>query len=61
MTEVGIWALKQNASAVAARLERLLDAGRARAPKHDITALPSPEPGPDLSAELAARRDAERY
>jgi prevent-host-death family protein len=87
MTEVGIRALKQNASAVvaqaaagervtitdrgrpvaqltpipASRLEQLVDAGRARAAKHDIAALPSPEPGPDLSGELAAQRDAERY
>ena len=87
MTEIGIRALKQNASAVvaqaaagehltitdrgrpvaqltpirASRLEQLLDAGRARAAKHDIAALPSPEPGPNLSAELAAQRGAERY
>jgi prevent-host-death family protein len=87
MTEIGIRALKQNASAVvaqaaagehltitdrgrpvaqltpipASRLEQLVDAGRARAAKHDIAALPSPEPGPDLSGELAAQRHAERY
>jgi prevent-host-death family protein len=87
MTEVGIRALKQNASAVvaqaaagehvtitdrgrpvaqltpipASRLEQLVEAGRARAAKHDVAGLPSPEPGPDLSGALAAQRDAERY
>ncbi len=87
MTEVGIRALKQNASAVVAqaaagervtitdrgrpvaqltpipssRIEQLVQAGRARPAKHDITALPEPSSGPDLSAELAAQRAAERY
>jgi prevent-host-death family protein len=87
MAEVGIRALKQNASAVvatasagetvtitdrgravaqltaipASRLAQLIAAGRARPPRHDISSLPAPEPGPDLSRELAAMRDAERY
>ncbi|MPZ53523.1 MAG: type II toxin-antitoxin system prevent-host-death family antitoxin [Acidimicrobiia bacterium] len=87
MTEVGIRALKQNASAVVAnaaagetvtitdrgrpvaqmtaisssRLQRLLDSGQARPPRHSIRDLPAPERGPDLSDELAAMRDAERY
>ena len=86
MSEVGIRALKQNASAVVAEaaagetvtitdrgrpvaqmtsipaspLRRLLDAGQARAPRRDVHDLPAPKPGPDLSAELAAMRDAER-
>jgi prevent-host-death family protein len=86
MTEVGIRALKQNASAVvsdaaagetvtitdrgrpvarltpipASPLRRLLDAGHARAALRDIRDLPEPAPGPNLSAELAAMRDAER-
>ena len=87
MTEVGIRALKQNASAVVARaaagetvtitdrgrpvvqmtaiptsrLRALLDSGRARPPKHRIVDLSPPEPGPNLSAELMAMRDDERY
>lgn len=87
MTEVGIRALKQNASAVVATaaagetvtitdrgrpvaqltpipatsLQRLLDSGRARAPRRDIRELPPPEMGPNLTAELAEMRDAERY
>jgi prevent-host-death family protein len=87
MTEVGIRALKQNASAVvaqaaagervtitdrgrpvaqltsipASRLEQLVQAGRARPARRVLAHLPAPEPGPDLSAELAAQRNAERY
>jgi len=87
MTQVGIRALKQNASAVVAhaaagetvtitdrgrpvaqltaipssRLQQLLNAGDARAPRHAITELAPPEVGPSLSDELAAMRDAERY
>ena len=87
MHEVGIRALKQNASAVvadassgepvtitdrgravalltalpASRLEQLIATGKARTPRRDITALPAPEPGPDVSAELAAMRDSERF
>ena len=87
MSEVGIRALKQNASAVVADavsgetvtitdrgrpvaqltkiptspLQRLIDSGRARPARRDVRELPAPEPGGDLSAELAAMRDAERY
>lgn len=87
MGEVGIRALKQNASAVVAqaatgetititdrgrpvaqlapipssRLAALARAGQARAPRRDIAALPAPEPGPDLTADLLTMRDAERY
>ena len=87
MSEVGIRALKQNASAVVAtaaagepvtitdrgrpvaqltalpssRLETLLAAGRGRRARRDVTALSAPDAGPDLSGELAAMRDAERY
>lgn len=43
-----------------ARLEQLVGAGRARPAKRDIGGLPVPEPGPDLSGELAAQREAER-
>lgn len=87
MSEVGIRALKQNASAVVANaaagetvtitdrgrpvaqmtsipatpLQRMLRSGRARAPRRDIRELPVPEPGANLSLELAAMRDTERY
>lgn len=87
MTEVGIRALKQNASAVVAearsgetvtitdrgrpvarmtalprsRLQALLDAGRARVGRRHLDELTPPSPGPSLSTELAAMRDAERY
>lgn len=87
MTEVGIRALKQNASAVvgeaaagetvtitdrgrpvaqmtaipSSRLQGLLAAGRARPPRRSIRDLPYPEKGPNLSSELAAMREAERY
>lgn len=87
MTEVGIRALKQNASAVVAEAaagetvtitdrgrpvaqlspipwsvkQRLQIAGRLRLPRRAISDLPEPAPGPDLSGELAAMRDAERY
>ncbi len=86
MPEVGIRALKQNASAVVAaaaagetvtitdrgrpvaqiaplpssRLQAMVDAGRARRPRRNITSLSAPPPGPNLSAELAAMRNAER-
>jgi prevent-host-death family protein len=86
MTEVGIRALQQHASAVVAevvggqtvtitdrgrpvaqlsplpttRLRALIDAGRARPPRRDITDLPAPRRGPALSAVLAAMRDDER-
>jgi prevent-host-death family protein len=87
MSEAGIRALKQNASAVVARatagetititdrgravaqitqipvspLRRLVDSGHARLPRHNLNDLPIPTPGPPLSSELAAMRDAERY
>jgi prevent-host-death family protein len=87
MTEVGIRALKQNASAVVAHavagetvtitdrgrpvaqltaipaspLQRLVDSGRARPARRDVNGLPAPEVGPQLSAELTAMRDDERY
>lgn len=87
MSEVGIRALKQNASAVvadasagetvtitdrgravaqltaipASRLQQLIASGKARPPRQSIGALPAPEPGPDLSAELGAMRGSDRY
>ena len=87
MAEVGIRALKQNASAVVSRaaagetvtitdrgrpvaqltaipesvLLRRLAAGTARGPVRDIRDLPAPEPGPDISGELARMRDDERF
>lgn len=87
MSEVGIRALKQNASAVVAeaaagetvtitdrgrpvaqmtavptsRLRGLLEAGRARGPRRSIADLPPPDQGPNLTAELATMRDAERF
>ena len=87
MSEVGIRALKQYASAVgadaasgetvtitdrgrpvaqmtaipASRLQALLDSGRARPARTSIVDLPPPEPGPDVSAQLRAMRDADRY
>jgi prevent-host-death family protein len=74
MAEVGIRALKQNASAVVARaaagetltvtdrgrpvaqltpipaatLDRLLESGQARRARHDLAALPLPEPVPPV-------------
>lgn len=87
MTEVGIRALKQNASAVvaeaaageavtitdrgrpvarmtaipASRLEALIDAGRARPARRDLSALPAPSEGPDISGDLVASREDVRY
>lgn len=87
MTEVGIRALKQNASAVvaeaasgevvtitdrgrpvarmtpipASELQALIAAGQARPSKRRLEDLEPPAPGPDLSAELAAMRDDERF
>lgn len=87
MSEVGIRALKQNASAVVAeavsgetvtitdrgrpvaqmtaipssRLRSLIESGRARQARSSITELTTPEEGPDITAELAAMRDDERF
>ncbi|GAA1482596.1 type II toxin-antitoxin system Phd/YefM family antitoxin [Gordonia sinesedis] len=87
MTDVGIRALKQNASAVVAAaaagevvtitdrgrpvaqlapipsspLARRIASGTARPARRDLRDVPEPEPGPDLSAELQAMRDAERF
>ncbi len=87
MSDVGIRALKQNASSVAAQaaagevititdrgrpvarmtaipassLERLISAGRVRPARRHVSDLPTPEPGLDLSAELAAMRDDDRF
>jgi len=87
MSEVGIRALKQNASAVVAqaatgetvtvtdrgrpvaqitaipssRLRRLVDSGEARTARHSINDLSAPERGPNLTKELTAMRDAQRY
>lgn len=87
MAEVGIRALKQNASAVVARavagetvtitdrgrpvaqleaipssrLQQLLSSGHARGPRRSMVGLPAPVGGPNLSDELTAMREAERY
>jgi len=84
--EIGIRALKQNASRVVAdvvageevvitdrgrpvarltplvvsRLQYLIEAGLARPARRDITELPAPEPGGDLSGTLQRMRDDER-
>lgn len=42
------------------RLQGLVDVGRARRARRSITKLPAPTPGPSVSEELAAMRDAER-
>ena len=85
--EVGIRALKQNASAVVAqasrgeaititdrgrpvaqltaipssRLPQLIASGLARPARRPIGRLPAPEPGPNLTEELAAMRGTDRY
>lgn len=91
MSEVGIRALKQNASAVvadasagetvtitdrgravaqltpipASRLQQLITAGKARPAKRNLADLPAPdaapEPSAELSKEISAMRDSERY
>ena len=87
MDEIGIRALKQNASAVVARtaageavtvtdrgrpvarlvpipsspLEELLASGEARPPRRPAVDIAYPPPGVELSADLAAMRDEERY
>ncbi len=43
------------------RVQSLVAAGLARAPRRAIADLPAPLPGPDLSAELATMRDSERW
>ena len=45
----------------ASRLESLVRAGLARPARRNIVELPAPEPGPPLSATLAAMRDEERF
>ena len=45
----------------ASRLEGMLESGRARPARRSIADLPAPEDGPDLSTELAAVRDDERW
>lgn len=87
MAEVGIRALKQNASAVVAlaaagetltitdhgrpvaqitplgrsRVQTLVDSGRARPPRRRLADLGAPDAEGDVSAELRAMRDAERF
>jgi prevent-host-death family protein len=87
MADVGIRALKQNASAVVARAEAgetltitdhgrpvaqitplgrsrvqtLVDSGRARRPRRRLADLGVPDARGDVSAELRAMRDAERF
>ena len=90
MAEVGIRALKQNASAVVARatagevitvtdrgrpvaqlsplprpvIDRLVEAGQARPPKHPLAELPEPAPATDgtqLSDAIVDARGDERY
>jgi antitoxin (DNA-binding transcriptional repressor) of toxin-antitoxin stability system len=87
MVDVGIRALKQNASAVVAdaaggvvititdrgravaqltpiprsRIDSLVDAGLGRRARRDIALLSPPNPGPNISDELAAMRADERY
>ena len=43
------------------RLQALLEAGRGRRARRNLAELPAPEEAPDLSGELAAMRDEERY
>ena len=43
------------------RLQSLLESGLARPPRRKLSELGPPEPGPSLSAELEALRNAERY
>ena len=42
------------------RLDALEASGRARRARRDLVQLQGPEPGPELSAELAEMRDAEQ-
>ena len=43
------------------RLRELIETGRARPARRRIEDLPSPEPGPSLTAVLLAMRAEERY
>lgn len=87
MSEIGVRALKQNASAVVARavsgesvtitdrgrpvaqliplaaspLQRLIASGRARPARRALADVPTPPPGPGVSAALAADRSDVRY
>ena len=43
------------------RLRSLIETGRARQSRHNITELPAPDEGPAVSTTLAEMRDVERY
>jgi prevent-host-death family protein len=43
------------------RLEELIAAGHARRPRRDIATLQAPKPGPNLTEDLIAIRNTERY
>ena len=45
----------------ASRLRSLIDSGRPRVRRSDITEIPAPDSGPALTAALSEMRDAERY
>jgi DNA-binding MarR family transcriptional regulator len=52
---------RQRLKTLLPRLQQLITSGKARPHRSDVSALPAPEPGPDVGGELAAMRDAERY
>jgi prevent-host-death family protein len=45
----------------ATRLEALIESGRARPARRRLADLGAAQPGPDVSSELRAMRDAERF
>jgi prevent-host-death family protein len=45
----------------ASRLQSLIESGSARPSRREITDLPAPRSGVDLSSVLAEQRDAERF